>query len=279
MKKTVGARDVTAFARFLSAEERARATVEKYCRDTDRFCRFAGGRRLSKELVVGFKQMLCERYAPRSVNSMLAAVNGFLAFIGRGDLRVKRLRLQRQMFCARERELTRAEYERLVSAARRQGGERLSLLLQTLGSTGIRIGELRFVTAEAVRGGKAVVSAKGKTRVVMLPRRLRALLRQYCREKGITGGPVFRTRAGRPVDRSNVWAEMKRLCGPAGVARQKVFPHNLRHLFARAFYSVEKDICRLADMLGHASVETTRIYIVSSGEEHERQLEMLGLVT
>lgn len=279
MKKTVEPHALAAFIRFLSEEEKAKATMEKYRRDAERFCRYAAGKPLSKELVVAYKRALCERYAPRSVNSMLAAVNRFLAFIGCGDLRVKRLRLQRQMFCTREKELTRSEYERLVEAARRKGSERLALILQTLGSTGIRIGELRFITVSAVLEGKATVSEKGKTRVVILPRGLRELLRRYCRARGIGSGAVFRTRGGRPVDRSNVWAEMKRLCAAAGVEKSKVFPHNFRHLFARVFYSVERDISRLADVLGHASVETTRLYIISSGAEHERQLEKLGLVT
>lgn len=278
MQTTIRQADVDAYVLRLFKEERAAATIKKYHHDAALFLHFLEGRELNRELVVEFKAQLCERYAPRSVNSMLAAVNGLLEAVGRSDLRVKRLRIQRQMFCARERELSRGEYKKLVTTAQKRGNDRLSLILQTLCSTGIRIGELRSITRAAAKTGKAVVNNKGKTRIVLLPRRLCGLLVSYCRKRGIESGPVFRTRSGKPIDRSNVWAEMKRLCDWAGVSRDKVFPHNLRHLFARAFYSVEKDISRLADILGHSSVETTRIYIVSSGEEHERQLARLNLV-
>lgn len=278
MQTTIRQADVDAYVLRLFKEKRAAATIKKYHHDAARFLHFLGGRELNRELVVEFKAQLCERYAPRSANSMLAAVNGLLEAVGRSDLRVKRLRIQRQMFCARERELSRGEYKKLVTTAQKRGNDRLSLILQTLCSTGIRSGELRSITRAAAKAGKAVVNNKGKTRIVLLPRRLCGLLASYCRKRDIESGPVFRTRSGKPIDRSNVWAEMKQLCDWAGVSRDKVFPHNLRHLFARAFYSVEKDISRLADILGHSSVETTRIYIVSSGEEHERQLARLNLV-
>lgn len=262
----------------LAELERSPRTVEQYKRELLRFAEYAGGNPVTKELLVSYKRRLTERFAPSSVNSVIAAVNGFLGYIKRSDLRLKRLKIQRRAFLPEERELTRGEYERLVAAAERRGSKRLSLILQTVCATGIRVSELRFITAEAVRTGRALISCKGKSRVVFLPDKLRRILKNYMRAQGITAGAVFVSRGGNPLDRSNVWREMKGLCGAAGVAQGKVFPHNLRHLFARTYYSMEKDLSRLADFLGHSSVNTTRIYTMESGREHARQINRLGLV-
>ena len=212
------------------------------------------------------------------MNSIIAAVNGFLAFLGWGDCKIKLLKIQKTLFCDEGKELTRAEYARLVKAAERQENRRLSLILQTICATGIRVSELKFITAEAVATGRAEIFNKGKRRPVFLPAKLRKLLKAYLKAQKITAGAVFVTRNGKPVDRSNIWRDMKRLCESAGVARSKVFPHNLRHLFARTYYSIEKDLSRLADILGHSSVNATRIYTAESGAVHARQLERMGLV-
>lgn len=262
----------------LAELERSPRTVEQYKRELLRFAEYAGDSPVTKELLVSYKRRLTERFAPSSVNSVIAAVNGFLGYIKRSDLRLKRLKIQRRAFLPEERELTRGEYARLVAAAERRGSKRLSLILQTVCATGIRVSELRFITAEAVRTGRALISCKGKSRVVFLPDKLRRILKNYMRAQGITAGAVFVSRGGNPLDRSNVWREMKGLCGAAGVAQGKVFPHNLRHLFARTYYSMEKDLSRLADFLGHSSVNTTRIYTMESGREHARQINRLGLV-
>ena len=209
---------------------------------------------------------------------MLTAANGFFRFLGWKELPVKLLRLQKNLFLEESRELTRQEYVRLVNAARQAGNQRLTLVLQTICATGIRVSELRFITVEAVSRGRAEISNKGKRRIVFLPEKLRRLLRSYARAQKITAGAVFITRTGQPLNRSNIWRDMKALCQCAGVAPEKVFPHNLRHLFARIFYSMEKDLSRLADILGHSSVDTTRIYTAESGAVHARQMERMGLV-
>ena len=217
-------------------------------------------------------------HAPATVNSILAAVNGFFRFMGWKDIAVKLLKIQQALFCDERRELTRAEYARLVSAAQKVGNERLSLVMQTICATGIRVSELRFITVEAVTTGRAELCNKGKRRTVFLPGRLRRLLRKYLQKQKKTAGAVFTTRTGRPLDRSNIWRDMKALCESADVEPGKVFPLNLRHLFARTYYSLEKDLSRMADILGHSSVNTTRIYTVESGGVHQRQLERMGLI-
>ena len=217
-------------------------------------------------------------HAPATVNSILAAVNGFFRFMGWKDIAVKLLKIQKALFCDERRELTRAEYARLVSAAQKVGNERLSLVMQTICATGIRVSELRFITVEAVTTGRAELCNKGKRRTVFLPGRLRRLLRKYLQKQKKTAGVVFTTRTGRPLDRSNIWRDMKALCESADVEPGKVFPLNLRHLFARTYYSLEKDLSRMADILGHSSVNTTRIYTVESGGVHQRQLERMGLI-
>ena len=216
---------------------------------------------------------------PKTINSMLAALNCFFRTKGRGDLRLKYLKVQRKLFRSRERELTRAEYARLVETAERQEKPRLSLLMETICATGIRVGEVRYITVEAVRAGQADIHLKGKVRTILLPGKLCRKLRRYAREREIASGEIFRTRRGKGLSRRQIWAEMKALCEAAEVAPSKVFPHNLRHLFARTFYRVYKDVARLADLLGHSSIETTRIYLISTGAEHARQIERLGLIS
>ena len=259
-------------------EEKSDATIEKYIRDVTAFATYINGAAITKETVIAYKQhLLDESYAVRSINSMLASLNSLFCFLGWTDLKVKSLKVQ-QVFCPEEKELTRAEYERLCRTAQKKHNERLCLILQTICSTGIRVSELQFITVEAVKEGKAIVSLKGKTRTIFLTKELRKKLLRYISEQQIAEGPVFITRTGKPISRSNIWREMKGLCEEANVDPRKVFPHNLRHLFARVFYGLEKDIARLADILGHSSVNTTRIYIVSTGCEHRRCMEQMRLV-
>ena len=266
------------YAAFLREQERAAATIEKYVHDLTALAAFLAGKTLSKGLLLEWKETLIETYAPASVNSMLAAVNGFLSFFGLGALRLRKLKLQKELFLSEDKELTKAEYVRLVRAAERGENQRLALVIQTICATGIRVSELRFITAEAVQCGRAEVSNKGKRRAVFLPDKLRKLLRAYLQKQKITAGAVFLSKNGRPLDRSNIWRDMKKLCESAGVEPSKVFPHNLRHLFARTFYALKKDLSRLADILGHSSVNTTRIYTAESGAVHARLLGRLGLV-
>lgn len=263
------------YRKYLEEAEKSELTIEKYLRDVRAFLLWQEKRPLSKETVLAYKAYLTERYAVASVNSMLSAVNNYLTFLGRQDCRVKILRRQRQIFCSEQKELSREEYHRLLRAA--EGKPQLHLLLQTICATGIRVSEHRFITVEAAQSGRAEVSCKGKQRTVLLPKKLCAALRKYARERGIQTGSLFVSRSGKPLDRSRIWAEMKKLCKAANVLAEKVFPHNLRHLFARTYYAMEKDIVRLADLLGHASINTTRIYTAESGEVHRRQVERLGL--
>lgn len=263
---------------YLHREERSTNTIAKYVRDMRAFFSFAAGVEVKKETILEWKQHLIESYAPASVNSMLAAVNSFLDWSDLPGLKVKPLKIQREIYSRPEKELTKDEYHRLVEAADRENNRRLSLVLQTICATGIRVSELKFITVEAVQSGRAVVDCKGKSRTVFLSVDLNRALRSYCREEGIEGSVIFRTRTGKPLDRSNIWKDMKALCESAGVEPGKVFPHNLRHLFARTFYSLEKDLSRLADLLGHSNVTTTRIYTMESGWEHAKQLDRMGLV-
>lgn len=268
---------IESFQAHLNREEKAIHTQEKYIRDVQAFWNFAEGKQVTKELVREWKESLIEKnYAVRSVNSMLASLNSFLAFMGWTDCNVKSLKIQRQTYCGGEQELTKAEYLRLLDAAKGDG--RLRLLLETICGTGIRVSELQYFTVEAVRNGEVSISSKGKVRLVLIPDRLRKKLMIYAKKRGIKRGILFRTRSGKPIDRSNIWSQMKRLCQAAGVAAEKVFPHNLRKLFARLFYGIAKDIAKLADVLGHSSINTTRIYIMTTGSEHRRQLDRLGVV-
>lgn len=265
------------FSDYLVREEKSNATCEKYIRDVHGFWMFAGNSQVTKELVVAWKKKLIEQgYAVRSINSMLASVNSLLSFLGWHDCKVKNIRLQRQTYCAEEKELTKVEYLRLLEASRKN--ERLNLVLQTICGTGIRVSELRYFTVEAVRHGEITVNCKSKTRTILVPGKLRKLLLNYAKHKHITTGAIFVGKSGKPLDRSSIWRQMKQLCKVAGVKESKVFPHNLRKLFARTFYSIEKDIAKLADILGHSSINTTRIYIMTTGTEHRRKIERLGLV-
>lgn len=278
MLEKIEDRDLNQFHEFLIAEEKSFLTQEKYLRDLTAFRSWLKERPLTKIMVLEYKQYLIEHYAPSSVNSMLSSLNAFFTHNERFDLRVKALRVQRQLFVDQNRELSKAEYERLLIAARHRKNRRLYYLMQTICSTGIRVSEVRYITVESLSQRQATIRCKGKTRVVFLPKKLVALLQEYVKERKIKSGPVFISKNGKPLDRSNIWADMKKLCELARVAKEKVFPHNLRHLFARTYYSLQKDVVRLADILGHSSVNTTRIYTMETGETHRRQIQQLGLL-
>lgn len=270
---------IAEFAIYLKSEEKSKNTIEKYIRDVRAFAAYVGSVEITKETVIDYKnKLLSESYAARSINSMLAAINSLFSFLGWVDLKVKSIRLQRQIYCPEEKELTKAEYMRLVNTAKQKGNERLNLLLQTICATGIRVSELQYITVEAAECGEASVSLKGKTRSVFIIRQLQKKLLRYAAERNISSGAIFITRSGKPMSRTNIWREMKNLCEQAGVNPQKVFPHNLRHLFARTFYSIEKDIAKLSDILGHSSIDTTRIYIITTGDEYRRHMENMRLI-
>lgn len=270
---------LAAFARQLGEEERSPATLEKYLREVRQFAAFLGGREVTRELAAAWREELSGRQSPATVNGKLTALDRLLASLGWEDCRVKHLRVQRQLFRDSARELSREEYARLVETARRLGRGRLSLLMETICATGIRVSEVRYITAEAVREGRTEIALKGKIRTILLPGKLCRKLEKYARQKKITSGELFLTRSGRPMSRKQIWAEMKGVCRAAGVAPSKVFPHNLRHLFARCFYRVSRDVAKLADVLGHSSIETTRIYLISTGAEHARTLDQLRLIS
>ncbi len=276
--RIITAKTIAEFKEHLILEERSEITIEKYIRDVKAFASYAENNEITKETVIVFKKHLQENYAVRSVNSMLASINSLFAFLGWHDLRVKSLKLQQQVFCPEEKELTKAEYARLCRTAERKHNERLNLILQTICGTGIRVSELQFITVEAVKQGEAIVNCKAKTRSVFIVKELKQKLLRYAAEQGIKSGMIFVTRTGKPISRTNIWREMKALCAEANVNPQKVFPHNLRHLFARVFYGIEKDIAKLADILGHSSINTTRIYIISTGTEHRRRMENMRLI-
>ena len=269
---------IAEFKEHLILEERSVATIQKYIRDVKTFTVYAQNSTITKGIVVAYKKYLQENYAVRSVNSMLASINSFFSFFGWNDLKVKSLKLQQQIFCPEEKELTKAEYTRLCRTAERKHNVRLNLILQTICGTGIRVSELQYVTVEAVKHGEAIVSCKAKTRSVFIVKELRQKLLRYAAKQNIKSGMIFVTRTGKPISRTNIWREMKALCVEANVNPEKVFPHNLRHLFARVFYGIEKDIAKLADILGHSSINTTRIYIISTGAEHRQRMENMRLI-
>ena len=272
-------REFDQFEDYLRHDEREESTIEAYLRSLTRFSEWADGRAVTKELAMEWKTALAEAgYRPISVNAMLAAVNKFFTCMGREDCKVKYLKLQRQMFRKSEKDLSKEEYQRLVQAAHEKGDLRMELILETICATGIRVGELKYITVEAVRTGVAEIALKGKIRTILLPHRLCRKLQKYAKKQKIASGKIFLTQDGLPVSRQYVWTRMKALCGPAGGERTKVFPHNLRSLFARSFYGSCHDVVRLADVLGHSSIETTRIYLMSTGKEYLRQLDKLGLV-
>ena len=267
------------FKKYLKEEEKSKNTIEKYMRDVWEFTTYMNGEEITKESVIAYKdKLISKNYAVRSINSMLASLNSLFSFLNWMDCRVKSIKLQRQIYCPEEKELTKAEYMRLVNTAKQKGNERLNLILQTICGTGIRVSELQYITVEAVKNGEAVVSLKGKTRTVFLVKELKKKLLRYTAEQNISSGSVFITRTGKPISRTNIWREMKGLCEQADVNPQKVFPHNLRHLFARLYYTAQHDIVKLADLLGHSNVETTRIYLRTNGEEHLHSIEQLGLI-
>ncbi len=266
------------FRKNLELQEKSTSTIEKYIRDVKAFSAYTENAAITKEKVIAYKKYLRNNYAVRSVNSMLASINSLFSFLGWHDLRVKSLKLQQQVFCPEEKELTKAEYARLCKTAERKHNERLNLILQTICGTGIRVSELQFITVEAVKNGEAIVNCKAKTRAVFIVKELKQKLLRYAAEQNIKSGMIFVTRTGKPISRTNIWREMKDLCEEANVNPKKVFPHNLRHLFARVFYGIEKDIAKLADILGHSSINTTRIYIISTGTEHRKRMENMRLI-
>ena len=270
---------IAQFSAYLITEEKSANTVKKYIHDVRAFAEYMKESIITKDAVIAYKnKLLNEKYATRSINSMLASINSLLMFLGWGDCKVKTIKLQQQIYRPEEKELTKAEYMRLVHAAKEKGNERLHLLIQTICGTGIRVSELQYITVEAVKCGEAVVSLKGKTRTILIVRELQKKLLCYAKMQGISSGEIFITRNGKSISRTNIWREMKRLCEQAGVNPQKVFPHNLRHLFARTFYNIEKDIAKLADILGHSSINTTRIYIITTGNEHRQRMENMRLI-
>lgn len=268
------------YRKQLAAEEKSPATIEQYENDVRKFAAWAkaqGERELTKASVIQYKANIAEQSNPSTVNRRLCALNRFFSFAGCSECRVYLLKIQRDNFASHSQEMTREDYIRLLKAARSRGDTRLQLMLLTLGCTGIRVSELSAITVEAVREREAVIRLKGKIRRILLPEKLCIALGTYAEARNISAGPVFITRYGNPIDRSNIWKMLKRLCGIAGVSEEKVFPHNLRHLFAREYYAQNKDIAKLADILGHSSIETTRIYVRSTGAEERRQIEALGL--
>ena len=270
-------KEIQEFANYLCREEKSAATQEKYLRDVRGFCVYADDNEITKELVVAWKRHLVEQgFAVRSINSMLASVNSLLDFLGLSNCKSKNIRMQQQTYCTEDKELTKAEYMRLLDASKKN--EQLNLVIQTICGTGIRVSELRYFTVEAIRHGEVTVDCKSKTRTILIPGKLKNILLNYAKKHGITTGSIFITRTGKPLNRSNIWSAMKKLCETAGVKPSKVFPHNLRKLFARTFYGIEKDIAKLADILGHSSINTTRIYIITTGVEHRRKIERLGLI-
>lgn len=277
---TISSRELSAFSAHLRQEDRSSGTAGKYLHDCTGFALWLGDRALTPEAAAQWREHLLQKgYAPATVNSMLSAVNRLLKFLGREECRVRSLRIQRRTFREQRRELTRGEYQRLLDAAAGLGRERLALLMETICATGIRVSEVRYITVEAARLGRAEVSLKGKVRTILLPAKLCRKLEKYARKNKTVSGEIFLTRNGHPLSRRQIWREMKALCAKAGVEPSKVFPHNLRHLFATVFYRACRDIVKLADVLGHSSINTTRIYLMTTGAEHAKQLERLGLVT
>ena len=270
--------NIDKFKNYLISEEKSEATVERYMRDVTAYIKWLDGREMSKELMIRYKAELESKYEAASVNTMLSSLNSYFDYIGHPDYKVRNLKIQKSTYIEPKRELTKEEYERLLKTAYEMGKHRIYYIMQTICSCGIRVSELRFITVEAIKHGVAYVSNKGKSRRVFIPNALSKLLQQYINLKKITSGMIFITRTGMPIDRSNIWAEMKRLCARAGVLASKVFPHNLRHLFAQMYYKIHQDVVRLADILGHSSVNTTRIYTAESGEIHYKRIQILGLI-
>lgn len=278
MERQLNQEKLREFEAYLLNEEKSKATIEKYVHDIRVFFAFMEEKKLTKAAVLEYKNQLPDKYALTSANSMLAALSSFFRFCGFYELCVKQYKIQKSAFCPEEKELTRSEYIRLIEAAKKKGNERLSLIIQTICGSGIRVSELSFITAEAVERGEAFVSCKGKSRRVFIVSELRKRLLRYMKAKKIKSGALFVTKNGKAISRHNIWRDMKALCKDADVSPSKVFPHNLRHLFARTFYGLEKDIAKLADILGHANINTTRIYTVTTAIEHKRKMENMRLI-
>lgn len=271
---------LASFRAYLQDEERSEATVEKYLCEVTQFAAWLNDTEVTKSAVAEWKEhLLSEGYEPSTVNGKLTALDRFFDFMGWGDCKVKHLKLQRRLFRDDSRELTKAEYERLIATAEEMGKERLALLMESICGTGIRVSEVKYLTVEAAQQGKVEIYLKGKVRTILIPGKLCKKLLKYAKKHKIASGEIFLTRGGKSLSRKQIWAEMKALCKKAGVAPSKVFPHNLRHLFARTFYRVCRDVAKLADVLGHSSIETTRIYLISTGAEHAKTLDMLRLVS
>lgn len=271
---------IAAYGRYLKQEERTPATLEKYLRDVRAFALWLDGRPVTREAVTGWKErLLAERRAPSTVNAALSALNGLFRFLGWEGCRARFVKVQRRLFRDPTRELSRTDYDRLIAAARELGRERLALVMEAICATGVRVSEVRYLTVEAVQRGRAEISLKGKVRVILIPTKLARKLLKYAKKNKTVSGEIFLTGNGKSLSRRQIWAEMKRLCVQAGVEPSRVFPHNLRHLFATAYYRAYRDIAKLADVLGHSSIETTRIYLLTSGAEHQKQLDRLGLVS
>lgn len=279
MDRIIRLENIKEYESKLHEEEKSKLTIEKYIRDIRHFYNFLPqGKRVNKERVIAYKQHLKEYYRVSSANSMLVALNRFFEYLGWGDCKVQQFKIQKTFFCRNDSFISKKEYEKLIESAERKGDFQLNLIMQTICSTGIRVSELSAIDVKAVAAGYAYVDNKGKSRVIFLPKALVRLLKTYLFKTGITSGPVFVSRNGSAVDRSVIWRRMKKLCRDAGIDAKKVFPHNLRHLFALTFYRLKKDLLRLAEVLGHASIETTRIYTATTGEEHKKIISQLGLV-
>ena len=277
--RTSTVEQIREFSRYLREEERETATIDKYSRDVKDFFIWLKDREISRERIAEWKQHLRRvGRKPVTINGKLSALNKFLSFLGRNDCRIKYLKIQRRLFRSTEKQLTKQEYIRLLETAHSLGRERLALLMETICATGIRVSEVKYITAEAIRAGRTEIALKGKIRTILLPGKLCRKLKKYAGKRKIVSGEVFLTRNGKGMSRRQIWAEMKSLCEKAGVAPSKVFPHNLRHLFARTFYRVCRDVAKLADVLGHSSIETTRLYLISTEAEHVRQMERMGLI-
>lgn len=277
--RTSTVEQIREFSRYLREEERETATIDKYSRDVKDFFIWLKDREISRERMGEWRGYLLQAgRKPVTINGKLSALNKFLSFLGRNDCRIKYLKIQRRLFRSTEKQLSKQEYIRLMETAHSLGRERLALLMETICATGIRVSEVKYITAEAIRAGRTEIALKGKIRTILLPGKLCRKLQKYVRKRKIVSGEVFLTRNGKGMSRRQIWAEMKSLCEKAGVAPSKVFPHNLRHLFARTFYRVCRDVAKLADVLGHSSIETTRLYLISTEAEHVRQMERMGLI-
>ena len=280
MEKKITMAMLEEYKKYLYEQEKSKATIQKYICDLKKLVEFVDNKEMTKLLAIQYKDYLKKNddYKTSSVNSFLVAANRFFEFMGWYEFRVKTFKLQKEVFMPESNELSKQEYKKLVETALRNGKIRIGMIIQTICATGIRVSELSAITVSAVKRGVATIYNKGKERMILIPRDLQVKLLRYIRKQKIQYGIVFKTSKGKSVDRTWIWREMKKLCDIANIPREKVFPHNLRHLFARTFYSIYKDISKLADILGHSSVETTRIYLKESYMEHQKRIERLNLI-